>query len=188
VALYVSDRIGAVGTRGRASLIDSVIRATQPHHSGTSGAGVVTGGEVTIERSTLADNLSFGVLAGSLGSKVTLVDSVVRGTLPEVLGGIYGHGVAGVDGTYLDLRASKILGNASIGVAFDASGGVVSGCTIEGNAVGLHVQSGSNLLEVPVGTSGGPLDVLVTDDTSFVANVARLGTGTVPLPSSPVQD
>lgn len=185
VALYASDSVGADGMRSNVTATGSSFGATRPHSSGTLGAGVVSGATLSLAASTVYDNLGFDVLVASAGSVTRVEGSFVRGATLEQATSLYGHGVVALDGARLDLLGGVIFQNQAIGVVFDRSSGIVHGAEIAGNAVGLHVQGGG-LSEV-TGAPGdvAPLEVVVTGDTVFVDNDARIGTGEVILPTLP---
>ncbi|MBI3182385.1 MAG: hypothetical protein HYZ28_09600 [Myxococcales bacterium] len=79
------------------------------------------------------------------------------------------------------LQRTTVRESAGIAVAVSQSSGFLSGSTLSGNLVGVHVQDGSTLQEGDQ-PSGEPLELTVAPDTRFVDNGSRVGAGVVPLP------
>ena len=148
----------------------------------TAGAGVASGGLLTLRSSAIVDNVQSGLVASGPGARTLLESSFVGGTIPEA-GGAYGHGIVVLGGSSLVARKAIITDN-QIGLAFDASAGIVTNTLVQRNAVGIQAQQGSTLTEArePPGDPT-PSVVLVTEDTRFIDNQTRVGSGAVPLPN-----
>jgi len=186
VALYLSDSVGADGQRSDCTAADSTFAFTQPHSSGELGTGVVSGATLSLTRSTVHENLGFGVLVASEGSLTRLENTIVRSTALETSTLLYAHGVVAIDGARLDLFGGHILQNQGIGVTYERSSGILHGTTITNNNIGLHVQAGTQLAEQgEAPTDVAPLQLVVTGYTTFADNAVRFGSEEVGLPPLP---
>jgi hypothetical protein len=194
--LYLTADDGAAGTHSQATATDTVIRGIQPIN-GTNGAGVVSGGVATLTNVTVNDIFGYGVLAannsgadGGLttsGSTMSLMGCVVRGAKAEPVDNSFGHGVIGLNLTLVTLVGCAVTDNVGIGVAFQSGTGLVQTSTISNNAVGIHVQGSSTLVQLdspPAKLSAG--EVVVTTDSTFLNDQVNSSSNTVPLPSSPL--
>jgi hypothetical protein len=129
--------------------------------------------------------VQFGVVFGGTNSSGSVESTIIRNTSPRSTGE-YGHGLVGVDGTSVAVKSSILLAN-TIGAAFASATATLSSVLVEKNAVGIHVQGDSQLQTSPVApTDLAPDIVVVTDDSRFVGNGTRVGSGTVPLPTGPI--
>jgi hypothetical protein len=187
--ILVNESLGEAGSPAEAVLAHAVVRETQPAGDALegpgiaiAGAGVASGGLLTVRSSAIVDNVQFGLVASGPGARTLVESSVIGGTTPEA-GGSYGHGVVVLGGSALVARKAIITDN-QIGLAFDASAGIVTNTLVQRNAVGIQAQQGSTLTEArePPGDPT-PSVVLVTEDTRFIDNQTRVGSGAVPLPN-----
>lgn len=182
VALLVTrSRDGGAGARVSAERL--LVKGTLPTPAGYGfGVHVNLGATATLTRSAIVDNLEAGVSA-ALDGGVTLTDSVVRGTRRSAAG-LFGHGLIAEDGTVEALRSS-VRDNDGIGAAFSDATGLLSQCAVTGNQVGIHVQGTGTLKEADAAPASLPSgEIVVTHDTSFDGNGAKLGVGVVPLPGA----
>lgn len=128
-------------------------------------------------------NRDVGLMVAERDSRAELMGSTVADTRLLEKTGDFGWGVGAIVGARLGLTDAFVVGSAQVGVAVSASAATLSHSDVRDNAVALHVQDGSALSEVDALPAAiGPTDVVVTGDTLFVGNAARLGTGEVPLP------
>ncbi|MBI3184380.1 MAG: hypothetical protein HYZ28_19780 [Myxococcales bacterium] len=177
-------RVAEAGTLVRVSA--SVVRDTQPDGNGNAGRAinVQQGGRLELTRSLLSRNRDVALLVGQVGSSALVADTAIAETLPRAADQAFGLGVAVLLSARADLARVLISGSPGIGLAVSGSAATVQASTLESNAVALHAQDGSVLSEVPaLPEQVGPLEVLVTADTKFADNQARVGTGVVPLPT-----
>jgi hypothetical protein len=183
-AVYLSDATSGEGQRGRATLTDVALVETRPTPSGHNGGGLVSGGVVTCARVTVRAAHAFGLLLGKPGATLVFDDGFVSGTLPMPSDGSFGDGLVALEGALAVVRRSRFSGHARIGLAFDDAGGLLEGCLVDDNAVGVHAQHGTTLVEAltsPGEASPGAL--VVTHDTRFVENASKVGSGEVPVPA-----
>lgn len=150
------------------------------------GAEVQYGGVLNMFESTILAGWEAGLFDVGAGTRVSLVKSIVGTTQPRPADGLFGHNIVVSEGGFLTLDRSRIYGAASIGVAFSASTGAIRASHLDTNQVGVHVQDGSTLMD----GSGEPApgQVLISKDTQFVDNAARVGSGQIPLPTPGVAD
>ncbi len=99
------------------SLVDTVIRGTQPDSSGAYGYGIQAHLESTITatRCEISGNTGIGVELNQEGTGITLVDSVIRDTLPNA-SDEYGYGVQVHDGADITLEGCLLHGNTATGL------------------------------------------------------------------------
>lgn len=184
VGVYTSNTESPEGHRCDFTLESCVIKDTQPAADGANGAGLVSGGVVHASKTTLAGNRGYAVASAGEGGVMELTQSVLRGSIPEKNGGLYGHGLIGLDRASLRISDCDVLDNARVGLAFQNVRAVIERSRIVKNEVGLHVQGDSQLAEVSgAPEAAGPNQVLVTTDTRFEGNQQKLGSGFVPLPN-----
>lgn len=114
VALVGNVGMGVGAYRGaRASLDGVVVRATRATPNGRTGRGVEAFyGAILTARGLLVDGVrEAGVLASGAGSRITLTDAVVRGTLPRASGeggvGLFAADGAALDATRVRLEESR---------------------------------------------------------------------------------
>jgi hypothetical protein len=83
--------------------------------------------------------------------------------------------------------ANTVLFSNVIGAAFASSTATLADVLVQKNAVGIHIQGDSRLQTAPSAPNAPDRDVVtVTDDSQFIDNATRVGSGTVPLPSGPI--
>lgn len=99
------------------TLADSVVRDTEADGAGNGGRGlgVETGAVARVERSAFEDNRQFGVSAVGRDARLQVLDSVVRGTLPDASFGDFGRGVQVELGGEAEVRRSYVQGNHEFG-------------------------------------------------------------------------
>ncbi len=105
------------------ALSNSTVR--DPHHEGgrLSEAAIIAYDGVSLEAvgCELADNIDTGIEALGAGTRVTLVDSVVRNTLPAA-NGLEGYGIVVSEGATASAEGCLLERNTSIGIAIDSPG------------------------------------------------------------------
>lgn len=136
------------------SLSRVVVRGTLLNPAGEQGTAVhaLSGAKITVESSALVENHDQAVFAEEAGSEVSVVGSLLAGTLPGT-DGTLGRGVTVLDGASVDLTGSTILENREAGVyALGAQTRVaLTSCLVRDTATdgmgtygrGLNVQNGA---------------------------------------------
>lgn len=149
------------------------------------GQGLNASASSTIDAkdSAIVDALEIGVSATKAGSTVVL-DHVLVTRSAGAMAPRFGHGVLSVDSAGITMLRSIIERQVGAGLFFASGGGVASALLVRDNAVGVHVQEGSSLVEADLRPDTVPqIDLVVTKDTQFVGNATRVGAGTLPLPA-----
>jgi hypothetical protein len=190
--ILVNDSLGEAGSQAEATFLHTIVRDTQAAGDAQSGkgiaiegAGVASAGKLTMRASSVIGSVQFGIVAANPGGTAVVESCFVGGTVLEASGG-YGHGIVATGGSSIIIRATEVRDN-QIGLAFNSASGVVASCLIQNNQVGIHVQDGSTLATAPSPPDETtPKVVLVTDDSRFVDNATRIGSGVVPLPTDPL--
>lgn len=179
MALLVSE----AGSQCRANQV--LLQDTQASIWGSGrGIGVQFGAHLDFTHSTLRNSTEVAVHVLGAGSVANISDSWVSGTAVRAADGQAGHGIVADGDSKLVLERSQVDSSAGIGVVVAVSAAVVSSSFIYRNTVGLHAQTGSNLVVTPGAPAVTvPLEVQVTEDTQFFDNGTRIGSGSVPLPS-----
>jgi hypothetical protein len=117
----------------------------------------------------------------SSSSSASLSACVVDGVVPDP-DGKFGNAIEVVDAT-LRLDRTTVRNAKGAALLFAGSTGAISASLIEDNAVALHAQDGSELVEA----DEAPAElvehaVVVTRSTVFKDNETRIGQGVLPLP------
>ncbi|MDB5214726.1 MAG: hypothetical protein JWO86_2653 [Myxococcaceae bacterium] len=121
-------------------------------------------------------------MVASASASLTVRGSRVEDTVaaPD---GTFGHGLLAYDGALMVVDDVAVTKSAGSGLVFAASRGNVNHARISANAVGIHVQDGSMLAEVPSATDDPAEDAVnVSSDSTFDGNGSRVGSGALPLP------
>jgi hypothetical protein len=191
--ILLNDRLSPDGLPSEATVAHTIVRETQAAGDGLDekigipleGVGIANGGKLTLASSAVIGSVEFGVVFGGVNSSGSVDSSIIRGTSPRA-NGDFGHGFVGVDGASVVVKNTVILGNR-IGVAFESATATLASVLVQQNAVGIHVQGRSQLLtSAAAPAEQTPEVVVVTDDSRFIGNDTRIGSGTVPLPTGPL--
>ena len=180
-----------VGKKGRITGERVFVRDVLEGEVISSGAGLAVGeaGEVDLDASVIDRATAAGVLITRGGNSVVrLARSSVRHTRQTPEG--YGHGVTVRLEARVVLTGTSVVDNPGIGIAADGGRALIEGATVARNAVGIHAQSGSFLVELddPDAESLAEGEVRVAKSTVFTGNATRIGTGFVPVPGPVLPD
>ena len=193
--ILLNDFLGPDGSPAEANVTHTVVRDTQAAGDALGaakgialeGVGIASGGKLALRASAVSGNVQFGIVFGGANSSGRIESTIVRNTAPRASGD-YGHGFVGVDGSSVVFKSTIVLGNR-IGLAFESSTATLADVLVQKNAIGIHVQGGSELQTAAVAPEEPtPEVVLVADDSRFVDNDTRVGSGVVPLPKGPLGD
>lgn len=172
-----------VGAGGTATLQRSVVTDTMADESGGFGRGVdVWNASAELTDCAVLRNTQAGIIAGGEGTVLTVRRTTVRNTVADGVG-TFGDGVVAVLGATALLSESWSTNNARAGLFFSSSTAALDGVVSSANAIGIQAQDGSTLAEVA--SEPGvptPLSVLVGDNSAFVDNGTRVGTGVLAVP------
>lgn len=157
-----------------------LVRATKPLTTGEFGRGlsIQNGARAEIARSAFVDNTETGVIAMMADASLHLTGSTISGTKLDGAGE-FGAGLLLGEANAV-VEKTTVTGNGGIGVAVAASGGAFRSGFISNNAVGIHAQDGTTIIE-----GNDELDaraLVVSPDTRFVGNASRVGGGVFVLP------
>jgi hypothetical protein len=133
---------------------------------------------------TVDGALEEALAVGNENSTLFLESTLVKNTRANDLG-LFGHAVLAVHGGTVVIDRSAFDDNAGVGIAFANASGSVQRTSVRRNAIGLHAQQGSSIVEtaeVPETVERGT--VVVTPDSRFIGNGSKVGTGEIPLPAS----
>jgi hypothetical protein len=120
--LIVADNLdaglAAVGSQTTVSLTDAAIVDTRGTVAGADGRGIAVqdGASFTATRVLVEGNHSFGVFATDTGTTVTLTESIVRATDPQVEDGLFGRGLDVESGATLEASRVVVADNHDIGI------------------------------------------------------------------------
>lgn len=175
-----------IGKSGRLSGDHLFVRDVIEGGIESAGAGLSVGasGDVDLDASVIDRATSTGlIVTEGAGTIVRLARSSIHGTRPARSG--FGHGITVRGEARVVLTGTSIADNPGIGIAADGGRALLDGATIARNAVGIHAQGGSFLVEAsdPDADSLGDGEVRVAASTRFASNATRIGSGTVPLPA-----
>jgi hypothetical protein len=186
VAVLDNGRAGVdILDSGTEATLDHVlVSGTKPMATGTMGLGIGIGfaSHATVKSTVITSSHHTGIYVFD-GSTLDASSTAVRDTSVEVSGVPLGHGIFIADSPHTVISKCEVRRSAGIGLAFSRSSAIVASSTIADNAVGIHTQDGSMLMQVDVAPSSPSGNaVSVTADSSFEGNETRIGSGTVPLP------
>jgi hypothetical protein len=152
--------------------------------SAGSGLSVGANGDVDLDASVIDRATSTGIIVTEGGGSILrLARSSIHGTRPARMG--FGHGITVRNEARVVLTGTSIVDNPGIGLAADGGRALLDGAAVARNAVGIHAQGGSFLVEAddPDADGLGAGEVRVTASTRFASNATRIGSGVVPLPA-----
>lgn len=174
-------RTSALVALGHAKLDGVVVRGTRAANDGFAGRGisVQAGGVTDVARSAISDNTEAGVLVANGGATLTMTESSIDVTDVDPAGQ-FGIGIIAGGTANATVEKSTITASKGIGLAFAGAGGTLRACVISKNAVALHAQEGTTIVEGD--GDGDPTTLAVSKDTRFVDNQTRIGSGEVPIP------
>jgi hypothetical protein len=147
-----------------------VVRDTRSEDSGERGRGAsaLAGGSLRLSASALLANHQAGVFTS--GSNVVLADVLVRGTLAQPDGG-QGHALVVLADGDADVAGGSLDSSAGAGAVCSGGSGLLTAVRVSGNAVGVHVQGGSTLVETDtVPAMRGPRELVLLGSTKLTAN------------------
>ncbi len=152
-----------------------------------SGVGMISGGKLTLHASAISGAIELAVAVSGASSESDIANVIVTGTTPGKQTGVYGHGIVGMTAASIIVRDSIVRGN-QIGLAFESTPAIVSDVLVQSNAVGIHVQGDGFTLQAADAApdSPQPNTVVVTNDSQFIDDQTRVGSGQVVLPSDPL--
>lgn len=184
---------GAVGAAfgGRArverSLLEDLGGAVVEGLETGHGLSVSFGATIDADDVAVVDARTVGVGATGPTSRLTLARSIVRHT-PAVSRSSFAHALFATDGARVDVTGGALEAHAGVALFWAGGGGFVQGTLVRGNAVAVHVQEGSTLVEADAAPGEpAPAALVVARDVRFVGNAARVGAGTLPLPAVPTE-
>ena len=172
------------GTGSHADIKSTLVRDTTGDASGSFGRGIeiTLGATATIEDSAIVGNNETSIVVGSAGSSATVRRSIVRDT--KMRADLFGHGVIADSESTLVLEESWLLRHPGVALAVVSSGATLARSLVAQSGVGVHVQGAAKLEVVQtVPTPPAPGAVSISEDTRFVENATRVGSGEIPLPS-----
>lgn len=165
-------------TANRVSVVN-----TLPLGDGTRGRGANAsfGGALSVTSSAFVDNQQVGLFA--FESRIDATDSLVRGTRADP-DGRYGNGLEALTKATIVFVRGAVETSAGIAAVFGGGSGVIDGVRLAGNAIALHAQDGSSIIEtatVPAMLGAG--QVVVTPTTTFENNQSKTSADAVTVPA-----
>lgn len=177
IALFVG------GPQSQATVTQSLVLRTHADDWGYYGRGVeVVDGQLTLDDCAVLDSRDvavhvYGPTAKGRATR-TLIDQVAQ--IPD---GRWGMGAMVRSKGQMVLDGCWVSRAAGVGVVFaEAASGRVTASFLSDNAVGLQAQDVEISVTQEVSDLVVPGLVFVSQDTDFVDNLLRLGSGIVPLP------
>ncbi len=110
--------VKAAGVGTEVLLTDTRIEDTRRNGDGEGGFGIEVdrGARLAAEGCTITGNRYLGVFALDAGTEVTLMDSIIRDTIPAAAGK-GGYGIAAHTGAMLSADGCEVVGNTDAGIA-----------------------------------------------------------------------
>lgn len=168
-----------------ATITSTLVRRTRAlGETGIGGRGVEVsrGAAATLDGCAITENREVSLLVGLDGASLAVRRSIVRDT-EQNAEQTFGHGILGSAGASLVVDGSWLIGHPGVGLTAAGAAATVSGSLVARCAVGVHTQDGSELQVAPtVPDAPRPPDVVISDDTRFVDNATRVGSGQIPIP------
>ena len=147
VGFILNDFRTDAGVLPSATVTNLVVRRTRQTAGGEDGAGVLSGGTLTLTNAAVSQSSSFGLLVANPGSSLVAKNVSVVDVQPDAHGDV-GHAFVG------SRRAGALndveLRGAVVGLAAQGYGVSVNASRISDNRVGVHVQGDSTLATAPV--------------------------------------
>lgn len=187
-AVVRSSALGLGGwSGGRVTLARSLVRDVGGDvvEGFPMGQGLNATAQSSIEAtdSAIVDALEIAV-AGSNRESTIRLDGVLVTRTGAAPAPRFGHGVLSVDLAGITVARSVVERQPGVALFFAAGGGIVQRSLVRDNAVAVHVQEGSALVEVAQAPEVAPeSELVVTTDTRFSGNTTRTGSGVLPLPA-----
>lgn len=172
----------ASGAAPHADLASTLVRRALPNEVGFAGRGVEVSksGTATVEGCVVAENNEESVVTGR-GGRLAVARTLIRDTRRAA--GTFGHGLVAADQGSVSLDEVWLLGHPAVALAISDADATVSRSVIARSAVGIAVAGGTALQSAERVPSAPPaLTCVVSNDTRFVENETRVGSGAVPLP------
>jgi hypothetical protein len=169
-----------VGRDASGDVRRSAVLSNDNRDGGLYGMGIISAGALRIEDSVIADNETAGLIVTEAASTARVERSRIDQTAKT--DDEHGHGVMVSIGE-LVVNDSHISNSAGVGVVIDRARATLSGTYVLSNAVGIHVQGGTALVErdtVPAEPVDG--EAVVATDCVFSDNATKIGSGTIPVP------
>lgn len=167
-----------------ANITSTLIRRTNPDKNGIGdGIQASGGGVANLDGCALVENMQVSALVGHGGSQMTIKSSLFRDTRqPEP--NMFGHALIADDGGSLVVDGSWILSHPGVGVAVSNGAATVARSLVAKCAVAVHVQDGSELqVADTVPDAPESAQVVISNDTRFVDDETRIGSGSIPMPA-----
>jgi hypothetical protein len=167
---------------GQADVTSTLIRGTRASLDRLAGRGmsVVSGGVATLTGSAIVDNTESGILVTAAGSSLTMTGTTIGDTGFDPAGS-FGFGLVFFGDVTGTIENSTITGSKGVGFAVGAAAAFVRSTTISRNAIAVHAQDGTTLSEGEA--AGDDRAFVISNDTRFIDNQTRVGSGFVPLPT-----
>jgi hypothetical protein len=180
-----AEAVGLLTSGANISFDGVLVTRTVPSQHGDTGRGasVQDGGKLDLAASAITDNFETGIVVIDGNASLTMRGSTVGPTKLNLTGS-FGSGIILSGGVKATIEASTITSSAAVGFLSSGSGASIKSSFVSKNAIGIHAQDGSSLVETE--TPDDPLSVFVSPDTQFVDNQARIGSGQIPLPGTVV--
>lgn len=156
---------------------------TLPLASGTRGRGAnaAFGGALSVTNSAFVDNQQVGLFAHE--SRIDATDCLVKGTRADP-DGRYGNGFEALTQATVRFVRGAVETSAGIAAVFGGGSGVIDGVRLAGNAIALHAQDGSSIIETAtVPAMLGTQQVIVTPTTTFENNQSKTSADEVTVPA-----
>ena len=182
--ILVASASSAGGDPAHAEIKSTLVLRTMPSATSAFGRGVQVsrGGTATLDGCALVENNEVSLLVGLEGARAVVRNTLVRGT--SLAQGIFGHGVVAQGEGTLSLDGAWLLDHAGIAVVVSAGTATITRSLVARSKIGIHVQGGSTLRAADVvPAEPESLACIVSNDTRFLENQTRVGSGEVPLPS-----
>jgi hypothetical protein len=171
------------GATAHADIKSTLVRRTIPDAGGFAGRGieVSTTATATVDGCAVVENNEESVVVG-VGGALSVKRTLVRDTRQAA--GTYGHGMVVADGGSLVADEVWLLGHPGIGIAVSRGMATVARSLVARSAVAINVAGGTDLQTIDQVPAAPLANVcVVSNDTRFVDNQTRLGSGAVPLPN-----
>jgi hypothetical protein len=143
---------------------------------------VSAGASASVEGCAFAENNEASLVVGLAGSSLAVKSTLVRDTRQAA--GTFGDGIVASDSGVVTLDEVWLLGHPGIAVAISGGSATVAHSLVARSAIALGVAGGTDLSAADqIPDAPPPLACVVSNDTRFVDNQTRVGSGSIPLPN-----
>lgn len=157
-----------------------LVARSSAREEASPASGAQIQGTARLEDCAFVDNDSVSLLVGNGTSRLEVVGGVVRGTRSPFG---FGIGLLATEGGVALASRVAFLDHAGSALAVAGGTASIARSLVARSAVGIHVRDAELLVVEQASASPKAMTCEVSEDTRFLENQTRIGSGNIPLPS-----